>query len=745
VSVAYDKNRVTITTPEDDCSRLCQTLNNAGISAKDIGLQGRYHYPPRVSRLPALVEFCTSHSEFSLGNASHLVLPTRIQGGDCITNGNLQEIVLRAILADQCQWYKTFTSVQARLADSDSSFISFGLENCIPPSYRRTMGHRVVSMVDVDSGKARLRPSVDHLDERIAVIGISCRVPGANDMEDFWKLLFNAFDNRFFNKSPREAAAMDPQQKMMLQVAYQAVQQSGYYHSSDIDKHIGCFIGVTNVDYQNNAACHPVSAFTALGALMSFISGRVSHHFGWTGPAMNLDTACSGSATAVHEACKAILSGDCTSALAGGVNAITTPLWHQNLGGASFLSTTGQCKPFDAKGDGYCRAEAVGAVFLKRMSAAIADGDTIFGTIAATVVHQNRNHTAITVPNSPSLSYLFKEVTRRANVDPMDITVVEAHGTGTAVGDPAEYDAIRSTLGGRKRPNTLALGSVKGLVGHAECASGIVALLKTMLMITERSIAPQASHDTMNPALHALPSDNIEIPLKLKPWNAKFKAALINNYGASGSNASMVITEAPSHRMGHSGLSADSNLPQPFWFSGADVEGIAAYVSKFLSFLRSKTVSTKDITLPNLAFNLGRQSNRTLDCALILVADSVEKLESELQSFGQGKITAYDVPKCKRPVILCFGGQTSTFVGLDPEIVEKTVVFKKYLDRCDLICKSMGLHGIYPDIFQRTPIEDTVQFQTAFFALQYSCAKSWIECGVQVAAMVGHSFGMLNI
>jgi acyl transferase domain-containing protein/thioester reductase-like protein/acyl carrier protein len=776
VSVAYDKNRFTVTCPESDCSALSQMLQDSEVNVKDIALRGRYHHPEHSADIEALVAFCNSREEFTIGNASHLVLPARIDGSGCIESGSLQELALRAILVDQCEWYETFTSLQAQLVENESSFVSFGLENCIPPSYRRTIGQRVLNMADVDSGKARLTPVAQ--DERIAVIGMSGRVPGANDLEEFWKLLcenqsqhsevptdrfsfetewrdvdpkrkwfgnfiedFDVFDNKFFNKSPREAAAMDPQQKMMLQIAYQTVQQSGYYSSSKVDKHIGCYVGVSNVDYQDNAAGYSATAYTATGTLMSFVAGKVSHHFGWTGPSMSIDTACSGSAVAVHEACKAILSGDCTSALAGGVNAITNALWFQNLAGASFLSQTGQCKPFDAKGDGYCRGEAVGAVFLKRLSAAIADGDTIFGTIAATAVHQNRNNTAITVPNTPSLAHLFDEVTTRANIDPMDITVVEAHGTGTAVGDPAEYGAIRQALGGPERSSKIALGSVKGLVGHAECASGMVALLKTMLMINESTIAPQASHDTINPALHASPSDNIEIPLNLKPWNTKFKAALINNYGASGSNASMVITEAPGGRSGLLNSSADSKVAQPFWFSGTDDEGLGAYISKFLSFLRSKTISSKNITLSNLAFNVGRQSNRSLDRALMFTADSIEKLQSELERFGRSELAAVDMPKSKRPVILCFGGQTSTFVGLDKEVVERTVVFKKYLDQCDLVCKSMGLRGIYPDIFQRSPIEDTVQFQTSFFALQYSCAKSWIESGVEVTAMVGHSFG----
>ncbi|GAW13921.1 hypothetical protein ANO14919_033130 [Xylariales sp. No.14919] len=781
ISVVYDQNRATVTSLIKDKDLLCHQLKDSNITIMEIGLQGRFHDLARSSEVQSLTRFCDSRPEFALPNASHLVLPARYEGTGYITNGSLHEIALRAILVEQCQWYHAFTLIHSRVTDGEGSIMSFGLERCIPPSYVRSLGQRVVHMADVDTRNVRqslgTNLAEDATKDYIAVIGMSCRVPGADDLDQFWKLLcenksqhvevpsdrftfntawrdvdprkkwfgnfvedYDAFDNKFFTKSPREVAAMDPQQKMMLQAAYQAVEQSGYYQSPAIDNHIGCYVGVSNVDYQNNAACHSASAFTATGTLMSFVAGKLSHYFGWTGPSMSIDTACSGSAVAVNEACKAIISGECTSALAGGVNAMTSPLWYQNLAGASFLSPTGQCKPFDIKGDGYCRAEAVGAVFLKRLSAAITDGDNIFGVIAATAVHQNQNCTAITVPNSPSLSGLFSHVTSRAGIDPLEITVVEAHGTGTAVGDPAEYDAIRGALGGPKRSTTLSLASVKGLVGHAECASGIVALIKILLMINKGIIAPQASHDTINPALHASPSDKIDIPKQPKPWNAKFKAALINNYGASGSNASMVVTEAPTCRVARLGRSSASpgGLPQPFWFCAADALSLSAYASKFLSFLRSKT---RDASLQSISFNVARQSNRSLDRVLIFSADSISDLEAKLESFCRGEHEAIELTKCTRPVILCFGGQVSTFVGLSREVFERTLVLRKYLDQCDLVCKSMGLHGIYPDIFEREPIEDTVQLQTCLFAMQYSCAKSWLDCGTQVSAIVGHSFG----
>lgn len=658
----------------------------------------------------------------------------------------------------------------------------------------RKIGSRLIHVADLKMATSRLSTSV--LDPRyhmkhqndlsidgIAVVGMSCAVPGADNLEEFWKLLcdgksqhvevpgdrfgfdtawreidsqrkwygnfikdYLAFDHKFFKKTPREVASMDPQQRLMLQIAYQAIEQSGYFCSPKHkeDKHIGCFIGVSNVDYENNIACYPANAFSATGTLKSFVAGKISHYFGWTGPGLTIDTACSASAVAVHQACKAILSGDCRSALAGGVNLMTSPLWFQNLAGASFLSPTGPCKSFDAKADGYCRGEGSGAVFLKKVSSAIADGNQILGVIASTAVYQNQNCTAITVPNAESLSELFRNVIRQAHLEPEHISVVEAHGTGTPVGDPAEYESVRRVFGGSIRSNKLSLGSVKGLVGHAECASGIVSLIKTLLMIQEGFLPPQASFDTINPSLKASQSDKIEILTSIKPWDVDFRAAIINNYGASGSNASMVVTQAPRHDLGpvRNSLMHTSGTVHPFWFCGHDEQSLRVYSARLLQFLQSK--QSANLSIPNIAFNVSRQSNRSLGHALIFSCSSIDEMKEKLTAFEGDRSVSSIARQCPRPVVLCFGGQVSTYIGLNRQIYESVMILRSHLDKCNTICQFIGLASIYPEIFQTTPVDDPVKLQTMLFAIQYSCAKSWIDCGIQVAALVGHSFGELT-
>ncbi|KAH7133939.1 hypothetical protein EDB81DRAFT_695655 [Dactylonectria macrodidyma] len=626
-------------------------------------------------------------------------------------------------------------------------------------------------------------------DDTIVVVGMSIKVAGADDLDEFSQMLrtgesqheligperlmfdtlfreedkdplrnwygnfirdADAFDHKFFKRSPRESTTMDPQQRLFLQAAYQAVDQSGYFSETttstkDRDKnHVGVYLGACAGDYEHHAACHVPNAFTATGNLKSFIPGKVSHYFGWTGPSMTFDTACSASAVAIHTACRNLLSGECTAALAGGVSTITNFLWFQNLAGASFLSPTGQCKPFDESADGYCRAEGIACVFLKKMSDAIADGNPILARIASTAVYQNQNCTPLFVPNSPSLSQLFKDVVEKAKLSPRDVSLVEAHGTGTPVGDPAEYESIRLALGGPVRSKPLPIGSVKGHIGHAEGASGVISLIKIIMMMLGGYIPPQASFSKMSHHIKVAPSDMLEVVTSLRTWDDEFKVALINNYGASGSNASMVITQPPNCRSWpastHSG-----NFNFPFRLSAHGAQGIAAYCAKLLSCLQS----LPDVTLADISFNVNRQFNPSLAQHLIFSCRTVAELHVKLSSLS----TSTDQPdSCivtappGRPIILCFGGQVSTYVGLDRKLYDGISVFRQHLDECDSVIQSLGLSSIYPDIFLRTPVEDTVKLQTMLFAMQYSCAKSWIDCGLstKVVAVTGHSFGEIT-
>ncbi|KAI1804327.1 hypothetical protein F4811DRAFT_552992 [Daldinia bambusicola] len=794
VSVHYDENRATITTKASVITELQEQLRSAGLIVWEVGIYGCFHADANIENSKLLMEFVDAHVEFQFPHTtSGLVFPTRSNvGGELITQDSLHHHALQSILLVPPRWFQTVSAVRDSMTENkDSYIISFGSERVVPPSLLRSINSQVLHMADFDGTTSRFGAFLKSeartfSDNDVAVVGMSINVAGAEALDEFWDLLvsaksqhkevpqerisfqgafrdndrkrkwfgnfienFDKFDHKFFKKSPRESSTMDPQQRLFLQCAYQAVEQSGYFHSPDLDNQVGCFVGVCGRDYDTNIACHPPNAFTATGNLQGFTAGRISHYFGWTGPGLTIDTACSSSAVAIHQACRAITTGECTAALAGGANLFTNPLWFQNLAAGSFLSTTGPCKPFDAKADGYCRGEGVAAVFLKKLSAAVADGDQILGVVAATGVQQNENITPIFVPNSPSLADLFRSVTKRARLRPSQISVVEAHGTGTAVGDPAEYDGLRQVLGGpvSKRNKDLLFGSVKGLVGHTEATSGIVSMIKVILMIQKGMIPPQPSYTSLNPAIGATLADKMSIPTTLQTWDAEFRAALINNYGASGSNASMILTQSPFTGTKVIKYSPESpaGAKYPFWIAGLDGPSIRRYSKAFRRFLNKENHPEADFFLSNVSFNLARQSNRTLRKAVLFSVRSIEELDQKLGAMetGDPDMAPFDHSDPK-PVVLCFGGQISTSVGLDRDLYDRVAVLRKYLNNVDSVVRLNGGGSIFPGIFETTPSNDIVQLHAMLFAIQYACARSWIDSGVKPVAVVGHSFGELT-
>lgn len=814
VSVLFDESRATVTTSERLVPKLVRQLRAAGVTTIPLAFKGKLHTPgaERECHTNALIEVCHAMPELQFPDAARLALPTYIDHPEgkpvSAEEVDLIGMVLRSVLANQLNWSVTVSKLAANR--EDASLVAFGLDRPLPPTILRCFGPKQVHFEDIEdhisnsvvpshqrpqsndtgNGSDGLeqdqvaeanRPSVkseEDQEEVIAIVGMSLKVAGADDLEEFGEMLktgapqhevitrermthdmlwrdnadadpnrkwygnfmrdSDAFDHKFFKRSPRESLAIDPQGRHSLQAAYQAVEQSGYFTEmattsaaeQERRKHVGVYVGLCSFEYEINIACHPPTAFTATGGLRSFIPGRVSHYFGWTGPAMTFDTACSSSTVALHNACRDVLSGEVRAALCGGVNVLTNLQWTQNLAAGSFISPTGQCKPFDTDADGYCRGDGIAYVFLKKLSTAVADGNMVLGTIRA------------------SLSTLFKDVIRKARVDPRDISLVECHGTGTPVGDPAEYESVRLAVAGPLRDTVVPIGSVKGHVGHTEGAAGIVSLIKVLMMMRGDFIPAQASFKSMNPHIHAQPSDMMEVVTSLRPWRGDRKIALINNYGACGSNASVVLAYT-AHKPTKT-LSAGSRFP--FWISGLDARSIAAYCTALAPCLRSHT-GPKDgqATLADVSFNMKQQSHPGLPQGLIFSCSSLAELQDKLSQVASATTpTAASIGiaplRPARPVILCFGGQVSTFVGLDRALYQGVAVLRYHLDKCNVAITSHGLDSIYPDIFSCEPIQDVVKLQTALFALQYASAKSWIDCGLtdKVVSLVGHSFGEIT-
>ncbi|MCJ1379061.1 hypothetical protein MMC17_002161 [Xylographa soralifera] len=835
VSVLFDESRATVTTSERLAPKLVRQLRAAGVTAIPLAFKGQLHTPgaERERHTNALIEICHAMPELQFPDAAGLALPTYIDHPEgkpvSAEEVDLIGMVLRSILANQLNWSSTVSKLAAN--SEDVSLIAFGLDRPLPPTIMRRFGPKQVQFEDLEdhisksavvpshqwpqnndtsNGSDGLeqgqvaepsRPSLkleEDQEDVIAIVGMSLKVAGADDLEEFGEMLktgasqhevitrqrmthdmmfrdgadadpnrkwygnfmrdSDAFDHKFFKRSPRESMAIDPQGRLSLQAAYQTVEQSGYFTEMATTsaaehqrrKHVGVYVGLCTFEYEINIACHPPTAFTATGGLRSFIPGRVSHYFGWTGPSMTFDTACSSSTTALHTACRDLLSGEIPAALCGGVNVLTNLQWTQNLAAGSFISPTGQCKPFDTDADGYCRGDGIAYVFLKKLSTAVADGNMVLGTIRATGVNQNLNSTPLFVPNVPSLSTLFKDVMRKARVGPRDISLVECHGTGTPVGDPAEYESVRQAVAGPLRDTVVPIGSVKGHVGHTEGASGIVSLIKVLTMMRGDFIPAQASFKSMNPRIHTEPSDMMEVVTSLRPWRGDRKFALINNYGACGSNSSVIVAYT-AHKPTKP-LSAGSPTRLPFWISGLDARSIAAYSTALAPYLRSHTgPEGGQATLADISFNMKRQSNPGLPQGLIFSCTSLAELQDKLsQAASATKNIATSIGiapvKPERPVILCFGGQVSTFVGLDRALYQGVAVLRHHLDKCNVAITSHGLDSIYPDIFSCEPIQDVVKLQTVLFAMQYASAKSWIDCGLtdKVVSLVGHSFGEIT-
>ncbi|CAG8241884.1 unnamed protein product [Penicillium salamii] len=771
-AASYDIGSRTVCVSERVTSVFLEQARGAGIKCLQLDLHGRVHNSTDAGGrvISILLQLCEEMPELRLPDASQVAIPTynNFDPETPLTQGSLHEAAIEGILRSPCHWYETFVSVWACL--DDPYVISYGPE-CVPRSLLYGIKSKVLHLADVKP-PSPLPQAPDPVEEMVAVVGMAIKSAGADDVDEFSQMLrsgqsqhaeispdrmkFNlesdssrqwfanmmrdvdAFDHRFFKRSPRESAAMDPQQRLFLQSVYQALENAGYFSSvvrtGEAPKDVGVFVGSTMNDYEHHSTCHDPTAFTATSP-KSYIPARVSHFFGWTGPTIVYDTTCSSSMVALHYACRSLLSGECSAAIAGGVNLITLPSTFRALAVANFSSPTGQCKPFSHDADGYCRAEGSGAVYLKRMSDAVRDGDRILGSIASTAIFQNQNITPFFVPNSASLAQLYDSVIGKANIDPSYISVMEAHGTGTQVGDAAEYASIKQCVVGSLRANNLFLGSAKGHVGHAEGTSGIISLIKILTMIQDEFIPPQASFTKISPHLNFKQADMIEIATSLQKWPEGPRTAFISNYGATGSNAAMVIT-SPQKKS----TQPEQEHAVPFWVSGFDEQSVTAYCPRLAAYLQTNPSTT----LSNLSYHLSLQSNRALPQRVLFTCQTRQELEEKLKEFSNGAVKAEITSVGKeRPVILCFGGQTNSYIGLHRSVYDNIPLLRRHLDQCDAAIQAAGCSSILPEIFSNEPITDQAQLQAMLFAMQYSSARSWLDSGLssRVAAVVGHSFG----
>ncbi|KUI52981.1 Conidial yellow pigment biosynthesis polyketide synthase [Cytospora mali] len=773
IACMTDVTRATITILERDANLIRQQLSSLGLSIRSLPLQGRYHcrstYEDGVRSLKALFQ---RDARFQLPSAASLSLPLRSNvNGDILTEGPLHEVALESILLHQCQWYETVRHAAGHGGIEAEDILQVGTETTVPRSLNHTLSP----------------PSSPNDASGVAVIGMACRYPDADSLEEFWELLRDGisavrelpaerfhvsevtrepkngafwgnflrhpdhFDHRFFGISGREAKYMDPQQRLALQVTYEVLESAGYFgvgaSPEKFPADIGCYLGVGSVDYGDNVASHDATALSALGTLRAFISGRVSHHFGWSGPSITYDTACSSGAVAIHSAVTAIRSGECSLALAGGVNVITSPALFQNLAAASFLSPTGASKAFDASANGYCRGEGAGLVLLKSLARARADQDSILAVITGSAVNQGANCSPITVPVSDSQSGLYRKALLISGTDPKHVSFVEAHGTGTPVGDPIECESIRRTFGGSDRKHELFLGSVKDSIGHTEASSGAAALVKTVLMMQKRAIPKQAGFTRLNPKIPPLEPDRITVPRQTQRWTAPRRIAVVNNYGAAGSNAAIVVQDLDRTQTvpvvnGHGPTLTTSELP--FFISAKTPESLREYCKVLKADLFKIQESHGNTATLNIAYNLSVKQNRGFECNYSFTASTLEEVTSNLDQIQSQTVDFKKTTTTRRPVVLCIGGQTGRTVHLDEGLFRHSKLLQKHLDACEQVCHTLGLPSLYPTIFSPEPVQDLVSLHSLLFSLQYASARAWLDSGLKVDTIIGHSFGQLT-
>jgi len=429
--------------------------------------------------------------------------------------------------------------------------------------------------------------------EPIAVVGLGCRFPGGIDTpESYWQALnegldameevpadhwsqqdyFSAepnqsgkissplggylkdvydFDPQFFGISPREALSLDPQQRLLLEVAWEALENAGQSAEQLFDSAAGVFVGIGTYDHGlrllGGSDDQSIDAYYGTGNAFSAAAGRLSYTLGFTGPSLAVDTACSSSLTAVHLACQSLRQRECRLALAGGVNLMLAPALSINFSQASMLSPDGHCKTFDASANGYVRGEGCGIVVLKRLSDALADRDTILAVIRGSAVNQDGASGGLTVPNGLAQQAVIEQALHNAHISPDQIDYIEAHGTGTPLGDPIEVNALAAVFGAsHSAEQPLRIGSVKTNIGHLESAAGIAGLIKLVLSLQHQQLPKQLHYQSPNPHIdwNNLPVSVVSEPLAW-PRGGKRRLAGVSAFGFSGTNAHVIVEEAP--------------------------------------------------------------------------------------------------------------------------------------------------------------------------------------------------------
>jgi acyl transferase domain-containing protein/acyl carrier protein len=548
------------------------------------------------------------------------------------------------------------------------------------------------------------------------------------------------FDAKFFRISPREALALDPQQRLLLEVSWEALERAGLAAEKLIGSQTGVFIGMGPSDYiERVRSLGEESIFNTTGNEASFAAGRLSYFLGTQGPNMAIDTACSSSLVALHQAVTSLRQQECELALVGAVRLRLSPDSTLDLSGAQALSADGRCKTFAANADGFGRGEGCGVVVLKRLSDAIRDKDNVLALIRGSAINHGGPSSGLTVPNEDSQEKLIRKALKNAAVKPADVSYIEAHGTGTILGDPIEISALASVFAenNEDRADPLFIGSVKTNLAHLEAAAGMAGLIKVILSLQHQEIPPHLHFKQPNPQTpwQDLP---FVIPTERTPWPAgeRRRIAGVSSFGMSGTNAHVVLSEAPP------ATPIDSEHPWHILTLSAKTEhALDELANRYEQHLRQNlTLNLADVCF---TANTGRSH---FAHRLSVVASSAEEMYQKLAS---SSITGVARDMQRPQIAFLFTGQGAQYVGMGQQLYDHEPLFRQILDRCDEILRTLGyvqptlLDVLYPNSQPSNVslLNETSYTQIALFALEYALAQLWLSWGVTPSVVMGHSVG----
>jgi acyl transferase domain-containing protein/aryl carrier-like protein len=629
----------------------------------------------------------------------------------------------------------------------------------------------------------------------VAIIGVGCRMPGGvADPEGFWRLLHDGVDatsefpaarggaaayydpdpeapgkayvtrggfldevDRFepgvFGISPREAVGMDPQQRMTLQVVWEALERAGYAPDRLEGSSTGVFVGVSTTDYvrarQEIGDIRDTDGYQLIGE-PAFIAGRVSHTFGLMGPSKIVDTTCSSSLVALHDACESLRRGECDMALAGGVNLMLTPYSFVLLSKFRALAPDGRCKTFSAAADGYARGEGVGMVVLKRLSEAVAAGDRVLAVIRGSAVNHDGRSSGLSVPSPAAQQAVIRAALEHARLEPAEIDYVEAHGTGTALGDPIELRALQEAVGRHHAAGApLLVGSVKTNIGHLEAAAGVAGLLKLVLALEHGEIPPHLHMTEPNPKVdwNALDIEVVTSP-RAWPGDPAGRLGAISSFGASGTNAHVIVGAAP-----------ERVAPVVSRGREVDVCTLSARSETALRALaRKHAVALREQSAPAMAdicftTHVGRSR---MGWGVALAASDTAELAEGLEAFGEDRresraVVARLALHRHRKLAWLFTGQGSQYPRMGESLRGEPVYDEAMQEVAAHVDPLLG--GSLAQLLARaaadpadpldpsSALHRTGYAQPALFAVEFALARLWLSWGVEPSAVLGHSIG----